>query len=374
MYIRKVWAVTEKRLLREADSLGQLLEQHREIFPAALIGRQGWSRLLKRAKGLPASIAAYPTGFDLPLHARRPGADLGVSVVGGTGPATFFEEMGKSESADPSATGIALLLSQSEPEKAPLRQVVGRKMMLEFEIDSAPDGVHTDPGIFLRPAERPIVGDGSSQRIQDLDVVLEAIASAVGWSSNAAERQQVRRVYSAQKTGTRIDSLGAYPSRQRAIHLAITGFRTSHDMTAFLKDAGWSGPHSVVADTVSRFEERGAFVNLGVHFDVREDGLSSTLGLSFLAKEREPNDPRYWLDSPRQWVAFLDGLYEEDLAIPEKLTALANWSQKPTMLFGESGAFVLLRGIHHIKLVFAGDRFEQVKGYAFMVLLGAPNT
>ncbi len=374
MSIRKEWSVTEKRLIREADSLGQLLDQYKELFPRVLIGGQEWTRLLEHARELPASIAAYPLMFDLPLHEHRPRANLGVSVVGGTGPATFFKEKGRCENVDPSVASIARLLYESEPEKAPLRQVVGQKMVLEYEIDSPPSNARPVPGIFLRPAERPIVGDGSSQRIQDIGVMLEAIVAAFGWNPDIAERRQVEQVYSVLNTDARIDSLGAYPSRERAIHLAVTGFRTSHDVTAFLGDAGWSGPHPVVAATVSRFEEHSAFINLGVHFDVSADGLNPTLGLSFLAKERDANDPRYWLDSTRQWTSFIDGLRDEGLAIPEKLSALTNWLQGPTALFGKSGVFVLLRGIHHIMLVLTGDRIKQVRGYVFMVVLGAPST
>jgi len=138
--------------------------------------------------------------------------------------------------------------------------------------------------------------------------------------------------------------------------------------------AGWPGRHPFVAATVSRFEERGGFVELGLHLDVHADGLGPTLGLSCLAKERVAKDPRHWLDRPDLWTAFIDGLREEGLAVPEKLSALANWTTAPTTLFGRLGPFVLLRGIHHIKLVLAGDRIEQVKGYPFMALLGTPSS
>ena len=40
------------------------------------------------------------------------------------------------------------------------------------------------------------------------------------------------------------------------------------------------------------------------------------------------------------------------------------------MLYGKSGRFVLLRGIHHIKLVVSGNRLQKAKAYVFMVLSG----
>ena len=61
----------------------------------------------------------------------------------------------------------------------------------------------------------------------------------------------------------------------------------------------------------------------------------------------------------------------EDLVVPEKLAALADWVSKPTMLFAKSGQYVLLRGIHHVKLVVSGNRLRKAKAYVFMVLSGA---
>ena len=41
------------------------------------------------------------------------------------------------------------------------------------------------------------------------------------------------------------------------------------------------------------------------------------------------------------------------------------------MLFAKTGRFVMLRGIHHIKLVMSENRLEQAKAYVYMVLSGA---
>ena len=368
-------AITQERLAAEADSLADLLEWLRGHISPTLIGDGEWARLLGCAHELPATIVAFPFGFELPLHDRRPGADFGVSLVGGTRPASFFKKKARLQgAAHASTSGIAWLLSETDAENSPLRQVVGRKMMLEFDVASAPDGALPDPGIFLRPAGRPIVGDGAEGRIRDVGIALDATVAAIGWAPDSGERRQAERVYRAQNADTRIESFGAFPSRERAIRLAVTGFRTSHDVTAFLERAGWAGPHSAVAAAIVPFEERGSFVELGVHLDVHGDSLGPKLGLSFLAKERRASDPRYWLDSPDLWTAFVDGLRETGLAVPAKLDALGDWSRGPTTLFGDSGVFVLLRGIHHFKLVLENGQVEQAKGYAFMVLIAAPQS
>ena len=67
----------------------------------------------------------------------------------------------------------------------------------------------------------------------------------------------------------------------------------------------------------------------------------------------------------------LEALGHEDLVVGEKLQALAKWVSTPSTLYAKTGRFVMLRGIHHIKLVIAGDRLEKVKAYVYMVLSGA---
>ncbi|MCY4098369.1 MAG: hypothetical protein OXF40_08945 [Rhodospirillales bacterium] len=363
-------AVTQDRLVREADSFAELLERLRSLIPPALIGIREWDRLLERARPLPSTMAAFPFGFELPLHEKEPGADLGVSLVGGTMPAAHFETQGRPNGAATSSANIARLLHQTESKESHLRQVIGRKMMLEYDVTSVPLGTRPAPGIFLRPAERPIIGDG--HRLHDVRVVLDALVPAAGWNPDAAERHQIERVYLAQEPHTRIDSLGAFPSRERAIRLAITGFRNTRDVSAFLERSRWPGQRATVAAALAGLEALGGYVSLGVHCDVSADGLHPSLGISFLAKQRISKDPRYWLDSPHQWTAFIDSLRAENFAVPAKLTALADWPQGPTTLFAKSGPFVMLRGIHHIKLALRGGRFDLAKGYVFMVLMAAP--
>ena len=365
-------AVTQERLAGEAGSMAEVLERLRGQISPVLIGDREWESVLERARDLPAAMAAFPFGFELPLHETRPGADLGVSVVGGTGPAAYFEKQARLDKPDPSASAIVQLLEQTEPDDSPLCQVVGRKMMLEYDVASRPDDAPADPGIFLRPAERPMVGDGRC--LGDVGTVLDALVSAVGWSPDAAERQHAERIYLAQRPDTRVESFGAFPSRERALRLAVTGFRNSQDLAAFLERAGWPGQRPAAAAAVSRFEKHGGFVALGAHFDVLSGGLGPTLGLSFVAKERVSKDPRYWLDDPRLWNTFVDGLRTEGLGVPQKLSALSGWTAGPTTLFSRSGQFVLLRGIHHFKIVLDGDGIGQVKGYVYMVLIAAPTS
>lgn len=343
--------------------MGELLARIRHYISPRLIDGQGWERLVERACETPVTMAAFPFGFELPLHDTSPRADFGVSLVGESRTAAFYQERKRSGDEDHSTAGLVWLLDETDREESLLRRIIGRKMLLEYDIDLGPQGTHPDPGIFLYPVEDELVGDG--RRFQDLGAVHDALVSVSGWSPDVAEREQLERVYLALKPDVRVRAVGVFPSRARGVRIAITGFRTARDVVAFLERAGWPGQRSIVDATVSFFEERGAFAYLGVHFDVCANGVGPTMGLSFFAQENE------WLKDIRPWIPVIDGIGEQGYALPEKLSELAAWSTGSTTLFGKSGPFMLVRGIHHIKLAVTGDRVEQAKGYVFFLMMAA---
>ena len=365
MKLEDIWTATEQHLAREADSLGTLLERLRGRISPVLIGDREWQRLLERAHPLPATVAAFPFGFELPLHESEPRADFSVSVFGGSRSAAFFEDAGRAGGADPTAAGISRLLAAMEPEDAPLRRVAGRKMLLEYEIESTGHGSHPAPGVFLYPADDGLVGDGSPVRLRDLGLMSNEVASATGRRRDAATRRHVEAVYLAMRPDSCVRAVGAFPSGGGGLRLAITGFRDSGSVVAFLERAGWPGRPSFVAATVSRFEERGAFAYLGVHLDVHAGGVGTTLGLSLYAGEG------LRLKDIRHWIPLLDRIAADRLAVPDKLSVLAESWSGAQVLFGRAGPFVLATGIHDMELVVRDDRIDEVKAYVFLLMLGA---
>ncbi len=358
MNIEDHWDATEEDLLRGSGSLRELLQRFRHRIPPLLVGEHGWKRLLERAAGLPATLGAFPFGLELPLHETWPSADLGVSLLGGSRSAAFFTDRPRSASAEATAVRITRLLDQTRPEASSLRRVAGRKMLLEYDITPTEDDF-PEPGIFLYPEEGMLVGDGADPLRRDLGVVVDAVVAAAGWNIDSAERREIEQVYLAMKPETEIRAAGAFPSRSRAIRLAVAGFRGARDVAAFLQRTGWSGRRSMIDSIVSPLEERGAFRYMVVHFDVQADGLGPSLGLSFYARKGQ------WLKEFEPWTALVDGIRAAGLAVPDKLLALAGSSCGADTLFGRSGLLMLLRGIHHFKIVLAGDRVEQVKAYTF---------
>ena len=369
MDIDEAGALTQDRLAEEGGTMGELLGNFRNRVSPILIGDPEWERILECARGFPVTTGALPFGFELPLHERRPEADFGVSLASGTRTAAFFRDRARSDETDETARAITRLFGQMDTERSPLRDIAGRKVMLEFDIGSARDGRRNRPGMFLRPGERPIIG--ASGQANDVGVVVDALVSCVGWETSAAERENVERAYLAQPGDTRMDSFGVFPARSRSVRLAIMGFKGQRELGAYLERTGWPGRIPAVDALISRFRERVNIVRTGVNIDVREEGIGPTLGLTLIVKQRYTKNARYWLDGLTDWDPFLEALSHEDLVVPEKLAALAGWVSKPTALFARSGRYVLLRGIHHIKLVVSGNRLRKVKAYVFMVLSGA---
>ncbi len=369
------WQTNEERLLREAGSLGELLGQIKGLFSPLLIHDRGWEGLVGCAGELPPTLAAFPLWLGFPLNELQEGAELCVSLVGGTKSAAFFENRGRAGDADPSTASIAFLLGETGPKDSPLRRVVGDRVLLEYDVDSAETPRPPDPGISLYPIRPTLAGDHADGRLQDLGVALDAMTSAVGWKPDAAERRQVERAYLALNPDTRIGGIGALPSRGRGIGLTTLGFVKARDVTAFLERAGWPGQPAMVASILSRLEHRRALdgMHLGVHFAVGAGGVGATLELHIFSQNRM-YDHQGWFKDKLYWSSLMDGICQEGFAVPEKLSELAKWSSGSKTLFGRSGPFVVLQRIHHFKFVLTEDRIHQVKGHVFLLMCCGPQS
>ena len=359
-------ALTQDRLAEEGGTMGDLLGHLRNRISPTLVGDPQWERVLECARKHPITMGALPFGFELPLHEPLPQADFGVSLTSKSRPAAYFRERAL---ADETARAVTRLFEVMDAEGSPLREIVGRKLMLEYDIGSAGDSERSFPGMFLRPGERPILG--ACGQADDVSLVVDELVACVGWQTSDAERKSAVRAYLAQPEDTRLDSFGIFPSRSRSIRLAVMGFKTRQELGSYLKNTEWPGEIPAVESVITRFRERANIVRTGVNLDVREDGLGPTLGLTLIVRQRYTKDSRYWLDGLTDWDPFLEALSHEDLVVPEKLAALAGWVSKPTILFAKSGRYVLLRGIHHIKLVIDGNELREAKAYVFMVISAA---
>ena len=349
----------EKTMLAQADSVGELIEQFRNRISPKLIGGPGWDALLDGARALPISLATTGFGFELPLHDPEPRADLGVGLFAGSASVAHYEEWSRFQPEDPSRSALIRLLREMDRPGAALHRVAGRKVLLEYDIDPAWPGAPPEPGVFLYPD--PDVLAGGAADPEDLRVVIDALAAACRWEPDAAERREVSRLATLVPPGTHIGGAGAFPSRRRAMRLAVQGFRKTRELTAFLERAGWPGRSSVFAPFVAKMEERDAFAYLQAHLDVRAQGLGPELGVSFYATDAQ------WSKEVNPWLGVIGGLGEEGPAVPEKLAALRGLPGAE-MMFGRRGMLLVATGIHHVKLKVVRDRVAQVKAYVFLLV------
>ena len=244
--------------------------------------------------------------------------------------------------------GLARLVREKGRKDSLLNRITGRKMLLEYDIDPRGDGPHPAPGAFLYPTEKPLYGRNASRRLEDLGVVLDGVA-ATGWDWDAGERRQVERLFLALQPEARILSLGAFPCRTRGVRLAVTGFKTSGEVMTFLQRAGWPWPPASVEATLAHLKPATASAPLRstLTFDrvasAPSWGWACTLGTC-------PAAGRAVLAGRTKQ---LDCLYRdharEAACRSKKLAALENWSSGAELLFGRSGRFVLVRGVHHVK-------------------------
>ena len=346
-----------------------LLKHFRGLISSVFIDDSAWLNILKCAHSLPITVGTQPFGFEFPLHVRTPNADFGATLESETRAAEIIQRRAKSDRSDEVSNTLSRLFRQMDAENSQLRETVGHKLMLEFDIGTKRMGASSFPGIFLRPDQHPIVGSGN--RFDDVRMVAEALKNAVGWQISESQLETLRNVYIAQPDDVRMDSIGIFPARSQAIRLGIMGFLSCETICNFLEKTAWPGCSSSIDSILTRFRERMQITKAGLNIDVEETSLGSTLGLTFIVKQRYTNHPRYWLDEPGDWDPFLNALKQEELIVPEKIQALGDWVVKPSSLFGRSGRFILLRGIHHIKLVIRDGQLDAAKAYVFLVLFAA---
>ncbi|MCY4227766.1 MAG: hypothetical protein OXF20_08775 [Gammaproteobacteria bacterium] len=364
--MKEDWAYTEECLHPLADSLGHLLAMIRPHVSARLIDGPDWVHMLDRALLIPQSMAAFPFGFEIPLNDPRPRADLGVSLVGDSLTSKIYKDRGAVADADRSDKSLAWLLDEMDQEDSLLCQVVGKKALLEFDIDANVRGSSLEPGIFLYPVD-DVLASGT-HRTKEIGAIHDALVFAGGWDQSETEFEQLNDLHLKLLPNTTIRAVGTFPSRKRVIRVAVTGFRKAEEVKTYLDRVGWPGTASVVAEAVTFLDDRQAYAYLGIHFDVTPTGLGPALGLSIFAQEKE------WLKDIKYWIPAVKAIDEWGLAVPEKLSELMEWSTGSASLFTPKGLMMFVRGIHHLKFSIANDEFNAIKAYTFFLMMSVRST
>ena len=368
------WAANEDQLFQEAGSLGELLARMKGYFSSLQIDPESWDKLVESARELPPTLAGFPLWVGFPIDESNPAALLDLSLLGGTQSAAFFKDKVTSNDADPSFARIASLLGETGVETSSLQRIVGDRVLLQYDIDPKRQ-VQGEPGIFLYPIGPTLINDLSGERIGDFQLAFNAVMSAMNREPDETECRHAERAYLAMEPDTRVGAIGVIPSRGRFLRLAMLGFVNSRDIMAFLERTGWPGRRSAVANVLERLEARGALsqMQMGVRIDVGTAGLEPTLDLQIFSANTI-YDSTGWFKDKACWKELIDGLREECLAIPERLSGLAEWSSGAKTLIGRSGPFLLLQRIHHFEIVLTEDGVAQVNAYVFLLMARWPRS
>ncbi|MYB33825.1 MAG: hypothetical protein F4X92_01575 [Gammaproteobacteria bacterium] len=368
------WASNEDQLMREAGSLGELLMRLRGYFSTLpIIGKQ-WKRLFENAQSLPPTLAGFPLWMGFSVDKSQSTLLLDVSVLGGTHSADYFRQHAKTGNGIPSTDCIAALLDELDAPDSPLSDIAGNRVLVEYSIE--PDRPEQgDCGYFLYPIGPTLAGDAAGQDLSELHVVYDVLSAVGGHAVDSARRRYADRVYLALGPGTRIGAMGAFVSSPQVFRVTMLGFRTPGEIMAYLDRTGWRGKKSLIISVLERLEERGVLsqMQLGVRLDFSDSGFEPTLEVQIFSANTI-YDQTGWFKDKECWIDLMNGLREEQIAVPEKLKGLTGWSATMKTLMGCSGLLLLLQRIHHFAIVINGDGELQVNAYLFLLTARWPNS
>ncbi len=352
-----------------SGSLRLISPESRRFIPRELVDGPEWDRLVRGVGELPGWPVLYRVFFEFALGDPAPAADFSVRVLPGhPGLPGHFVDRGKTAQQDSAAAALGRFLSEIAETRTPAGFAVSARyndIMLEYDVAGVESEASPDPGLFLglRPAPSP----EGSEVCSPGDAVAE-LTNAVGWNDDAVERRVVERVVNALPPGGRLDHVGAMPGRSfRAVRVIVNGVRPE-EMPVFLERSGWPGSVRNAMKTLD--EWRDVFPYFRPCFDASARGLRPRLGLEmFPRSERKGRWPvGDWLSTGvRTWLPVLERMEARELCLPAKGNGLRSFPGLERV-FGNEGAYVLHKGLNHVKLA-VGVGGVQAKAYAGLRLL-----
>ena len=363
------YADSERLLSFEGDSLAELLENFGERISPVLVSAEHRTRLLSCAQQIPASVAALPFGFMLPLLRDPAGAVLAISLASGTQSAAHYERFKKNAAATAAEAGLSrLLVSTREVDyPSPVQQITGRKWILEYDLFGHAEDYRRRPWVVFRTSEQPIIERQADR--EALEVVLNEIFDKARWSVHAKKIDQILYLHEVLEAPAEILTLGVFAADDIKFRVGVGGFQGSEELSKFLARVGCvEHQRSAVKSVIGFFENRQILDDLSIRVDLGASGPGSTLRLGLYTKKRAADDPRHWLDSTQAWNPFFERLQDLVKFDSKKISALSKWQSPPEALFGRSGLLFLIRGIHHIEVSVCDGRIDDVKAHVFCLL------
>ncbi len=344
-------------------SFADILRELRPLFPAPLLGGEGWARLLERAADLPAAAAAF-FGFEFRLGDADPAADVCVPVASDIGAAAaleapvarrFIREARGGAGLQPSRAALARCIGGfGRADSALARWAEGA--LLEYDVAAPGAGGRGTPGIYFRLRRSPGPSGHDVQASARRDIA-RTLAAASGWRADPAEQHEVERAVDALPRGARISQAGAMPDRaERAVRLVVRDIDEGA-VPDFLARLRWPGRIALAGRILT--ELLAVSSRFALSFDVTARGVGRRLGLEVYAGGGG------WQDTTRgYWQPCVAALVEKGWCVPSKARGLLAWPGHQKMYF-DNAVFLAHQGINHLKITVAGD-VAEAKGYVGM--------
>ena len=204
------YADSERLLSFEGDSLAELLENFGERISPVLVSAEHRARLLSCAQQIPASAAALPFGFMLPLLQDPAGAVLAISLASGTQSAAHYERIEKNAATTAAEAGLSRLLGSAREVNcpSPVQQITGRKWILEYDLFGHAEDNRRHPWVVFRTSEQPIFERHADR--EALEIVLNEIFDKARWSVHAKKIDQILYLHEVLEAPAEILTLGVF--------------------------------------------------------------------------------------------------------------------------------------------------------------------
>ena len=330
-------------------------------MPSSLLGAAGYQRLLDRTGDLPGLATAAHFGLEFRLDRAAAAADIAVPLKPGTELAYHFVRVGEAAAPRSPAAALARRLRRTDG----LGSVFEDPAILEYDVASAKPGTSAPPGVFLKP--RSATGpdtDASPGRVAD------ALAALAGREPHGDERQSVERAFATLPDEALVVQAGVLPARAPgAIRLVV---RNAHaaGITDYLTRLGQPDPAAAQTRIPSALRDL-CDPRPWLGLDVSGCGISPRIGLEFWPEDGQDRPGRWMRIAPLRWWPVIDILEQTGLCLHRKARGLRRWPGKETVFRGRR-AFLLYRGINHIKIVIDGAAMHA-KAYVGMTCIPVTN-
>lgn len=187
-----------------------------------------------------------------------------------------------------------------------------------------------------------------------------------------AIEQHLFGCFAALPNGVHVFQVGLMLARQSdAVRICLRGI-SPDQIIDYLSQIGWLGSTTELATLLAELSTHVERIDLDL--DVVEAGVAAKIGLECYLNVQPKYEPR--------WTSLLDYLVEIGLCLPQKQAALLTypgyvreknhrerWPShllKLSQFMGPNYETVLMRGLHHIKVVYQSDRAIEAKAYCWV--------